>query len=69
MVREELVAAKAAGGGFVFDGGPRNMQQARATYLIGRELEMTADVALHLPAGDAELMAGCSREPRFERRC
>ncbi len=24
------------------------MHQARAAYLIGRELEMTADVALHL---------------------
>ena len=65
MVREELVAAKAAGGGYVLDGIPRNMQQARATYLIGRELGMTADVALHLQAGDGELMAGCSRGPRW----
>ena len=56
MVRQELVAAKAAGGGFVLDGIPRNMQQARAVYLIGRELGMTADVALHLQAGDAELI-------------
>ena len=56
MVREEMVAAKAAGGGFVLDGIPRNMHQARATYLIGRELEMTADVALHLQADDGELM-------------
>jgi adenylate kinase len=32
MVREEMVAAKAAGGEFVLDGIPRNMQQARATY-------------------------------------
>jgi adenylate kinase family enzyme len=35
MVREAVVAAKAAGGGFVLDGIPRNMYQARATYLIG----------------------------------
>ncbi len=56
MVREALVAAKAAGGGFVLDGIPRNMQQARAAYLIGRELQMTADVALHLQADDDELM-------------
>ncbi len=56
MVREALVAAKAAGGGFVLDGIPRNMQQARAAYLIGRELQMTADVALHLQADDKELM-------------
>jgi adenylate kinase len=56
MVREELVAVKAAGGGYVLDGIPRNMQQARAAYLIGRELEMTAVVALHLQADDGELM-------------
>ena len=56
MVREAMVAAKAAGGGYVLDGIPRNMQQARATYLIARELGMTADVALHLQADDAELM-------------
>jgi adenylate kinase len=55
MVREALVAAKAAGGGFVLDGIPRNMEQARAAYLIGRELGMTADVALHLDADDAEV--------------
>ena len=47
MVREALVAAKAAGGGYVLDGIPRNMQQARAAYLIARDLGMTADVALH----------------------
>ena len=31
------------------------LPRARAVYLIGRELEMTADVALHLRADDAEL--------------
>jgi adenylate kinase len=55
MVREALVAARAAGGGYVLDGIPRNMQQARALYLIGRELGMTADAALHLEADDAEV--------------
>src|SRR5271169_5985444 len=43
MLREAMIAAKAAGGGYVLDGIPRNMHQARAAYLIGRELEMTAD--------------------------
>jgi len=56
MLREAMIAAKAAGGGFVLDGIPRNMPQARAAYLMGRELGMTADVALHLQADDAELM-------------
>src|SRR6202161_949123 len=36
MVREALVAAKTAGGGFVLDGIPRNMQQAPRAYLVGR---------------------------------
>src|SRR6201989_3333387 len=55
MTREAIIAAKAAGGGYVLDGIPRNMEQARAAYMIARELGMTADVALHLDAGDAEV--------------
>ena len=68
MVREAMVAAKAAGGGFVLDGIPRNMPQARATYLIGLELGMTADVALHLQAGDAELMRRLLARAALEHR-
>jgi adenylate kinase len=56
MVREAFVAAKAAGTGYVLDGIPRNIEQARATYRIARELGMTADVALHLQADDEELV-------------
>jgi adenylate kinase len=56
MVREAVVEAKEGGGGYVLDGMPRNMAQARALYQIGRELGMTADVALHLKADDEELM-------------
>jgi adenylate kinase len=56
MVREALVAAKTAGGGYVLDGIPRNMEQARALYLIARDLGMTANVALHLQADDEELV-------------
>jgi adenylate kinase len=68
MVREAMVAAKAAGGGFVLDGIPRNMQQARAVYLMGRELGMTADVALHLQAGDAELTRRLLARAAIEHR-
>jgi adenylate kinase len=68
MVREALVAAKAAGGGFVLDGIPRNLQQARAVYLIARELEMTADVALHLQADDEELMRRLHARAALEHR-
>ncbi|WP_090802269.1 adenylate kinase [Asanoa ishikariensis] len=55
MVREALADAAATGGGYVLDGVPRTMAQARATYQIGLELGMTADVALHLKADDREL--------------
>jgi adenylate kinase len=68
MVREALVAAKAAGGGYVLDGIPRNMQQARETYLIGRELGMTADVALHLDADDAEVTRRLLARAALEHR-
>jgi adenylate kinase len=56
MVRQALVAAAAVGGGYVLDGIPRNMKQARATYLIAQELGMTANVALHLQVEDGELV-------------
>jgi adenylate kinase len=68
MVREALVAVKAAGGGFVLDGIPRNMEQARAAYEIGRELGMTADVALHLQADDAELTRRLLARAALEHR-
>lgn len=68
MVREALAAAKAAGGGYVLDGIPRNMQQARAAYLMARDLGMTADVALHLDAGDAEVTRRLLARAALERR-
>src|SRR5512140_1002746 len=68
MLREAMVAAKAAGGGFVLDGIPRNMSQARAAYLMGRELGMTADVALHLQADDGELMRRLLARAALEHR-
>jgi len=68
MVREALVAAKAAGGGYVLDGIPRNMQQAREAYQIARELGMIADVALHLDAGDAEVTRRLLARAALEHR-
>ena len=68
MVREAFVAAKAAGGGYVLDGVPRNIEQARASYLIGRELGMTANVALHLQADDQELTRRLLARAALEHR-
>jgi adenylate kinase len=68
MVREAMIAAKAAGGGYVLDGIPRNMEQARAAYKIGRELGMTGDVALHLQADDAELTRRLLARAALEHR-
>jgi len=68
MTREAIIAAKAAGGGYVLDGIPRNMEQARAAYEIGRELGMTADVALHLQADDAELTRRLLARAALEHR-
>jgi adenylate kinase len=76
MTGDAIIAAKAAGGGaagggYVLDGIPRNMAQARAAYDIARELGMTADVALHLQADDAELtrrlLARAALEHRSDR--
>ena len=68
MTREAVIAAKAAGGGYVLDGIPRTMAQARAAYDIARELQMTADVALHLQADDAELTRRLLARAALERR-
>jgi adenylate kinase len=68
MVREAMIAATAAGGGYVLDGIPRNMAQARAAYLIGLELGTTADVALHLQADDAELTRRLLARAALEHR-
>lgn len=54
MVRGAFEAAQ--GGGYVLDGLPRTMSQARAVYDIAVELDMTADVALHLQVQDDELV-------------
>jgi adenylate kinase len=68
MVRDALIAAKAAGSGYVLDGIPRNMEQARAAYLIGLDLGMTADVALHLEADDAEVTRRLLARAALEHR-
>ncbi len=54
MVRDAFEQAQ--GGGYVLDGLPRTMAQARAVYEMAVELDMTADVALHLKASDEELV-------------
>ncbi len=56
MVREALEASKNDSGGYVLDGLPRTMQQARAVYRMSVELNMTADVALYLQVGQDELI-------------
>jgi adenylate kinase len=68
MVRTAIVEAKHHGGEYVLDGMPRNMAQARALYEIGRGLEMTANVALHLKADDEELTRRLLARAAVERR-
>ena len=54
MVRDALTRME--GDGYVLDGVPRTMDQARALYELAVELGLTADVALHLQVPDAELV-------------
>src|SRR5260370_11364776 len=49
MVKKELVAAKAAGGGYGLDGIPRNLQQTPAALPMAPQPGVTADGVLHLP--------------------
>ncbi|MEU4242581.1 adenylate kinase [Actinoplanes sp. NPDC026619] len=68
MVEQEFLAAKKAGSGWVLDGVPRNMAQARALYEIARKLEMTADVALHLKADDDVVLRRLLARAALEHR-
>jgi len=68
MVRSALVDAKQRGGGYVLDGMPRNMAQARALYQVALSLEMTANVALHLKADDDELIRRLLARAALEHR-
>jgi adenylate kinase len=68
MVAEAFAAAKEAGGGYVLDGIPRTMPQARATYDIARSMDMTANVALHLKAEDDEVMRRLLARAALEHR-
>ncbi len=68
MVRQAFMDAKAAGGGYVLDGIPRTMEQARATYQIARELDMTANVALHLKVDDDEVIRRLLARAAIESR-
>jgi adenylate kinase len=68
MVRDALVAAKENGTGYVLDGMPRNMAQARAVYQVAKTLDMTANVALHLKADDDELIRRLLARAALEHR-
>ena len=67
MVRAAMLAAGERGG-YVLDGMPRNINQARALYQIARSLDMTANVALHLKADDDELIRRLLARAALEHR-
>ena len=68
MVRQAVIEAKEAGGGYVIDGVPRNMAQARALYEMCRVLGMTANVALHLKVAEEELVRRLLARAALEHR-
>ena len=69
MVRDALLTAqKERGGGYVLDGMPRNLTQARALYKIAKGLDMTANVAMHLKADDDELVRRLLARAALEHR-
>jgi len=68
LVRHALIAARTAGGGYVFDGVPRTMAQARAGYQLARELGMVAHVALQLQADDEHLVRRLLARAAIEHR-
>jgi adenylate kinase len=55
MLRKPLVAA-AEGGGYVLDGFPRTVDQAKAAFETARELGVEVQAAVHLDVPDEELI-------------
>src|SRR6266851_1291290 len=68
IVRQTLNATRAASSGYVIDGLPRTMAQARAAYKIATELDMSANVAVHLRAEDKELTRRLLARAALEHR-
>jgi adenylate kinase len=67
LVRQELIAAKAAGE-YVLEGIPCTLNQAREFYKIALDLGMTANVALHLKVDGEELIRRLLARAALERR-
>src|SRR5438876_996540 len=55
-------------GGYVLDGIPRNLAQAREAYRIAKELDLIAHVALYLDATDEELTRRLLARAAIEHR-
>ena len=68
IVRDAFEDARRRGGGYVLDGMPRNLAQARTLYQIGLDMGMTANVALHLRADDDELVRRLLARAALEHR-
>jgi adenylate kinase len=68
MVRDALVQAKQADRGYVLDGMPRTLGQARALYAIAAELGMLADVSLFLQVSDDEVVRRLLARALIEHR-
>jgi adenylate kinase len=69
LMRQGLAEAREdPGSGYVLDGIPRTMPQALAAYRIARSIDMVADVALHLAAGDEELLQRLLKRAETEHR-
>ena len=57
IIREAIEeASQTERRGYVLDGIPRTIQQARDLYLLAREFDMTANAALHLRVSDGEIV-------------
>jgi adenylate kinase len=68
IVQQALIAAREAGGEYVFDGVPRTMAQAQAAYQLAAQLGMTANVAIQLQADDTELTRRLLARAALEHR-
>jgi len=68
VVRDAVASAMQSSGGYLLDGFPRNLAQAREGYRIAKELGATVDAVLHLEVSDDEVMRRLLERGRAEGR-
>lgn len=68
MVEQAVIEAEARAGGYLLDGFPRNLAQARHGYRIAARIGATVHAVLHFDVSEAELIRRLEQRAALEGR-